>query len=310
MIFDAKCVAIKVVSQSNKEVASIDLIEKKPERISYSVPNMPVRACLLRQEDYPLLSVVNHWHDDFEFSYVQKGSMNYYVDGECCEITEGQMIFVNSDRMHYGFWNKKCECEFISSIFHPSLLDKKLSQKYLDCITNEKAPSFIIFHSEVLREKKIIDLALKLYENVIQSDDGFEFGIMSCIYELSQQLLKMIKTTPDAVQANNKHLEAMRRMVGFIQQKYTEKIMLTDIASAGFVSRSVCYEIFRKYLNKSPLEYLTEYRIFKSMEYLSEKNLTVAEISSLCGFSGASYFTETFRKIMRCTPTEYRQKRT
>lgn len=98
-------------------------------------------------------------------------------------------------------------------------------------------------------------------------------------------------------------------MVGFIQQKYTEKIMLADIASAGLVSRSVCCEIFRKYLNKSPFEYLTEYRIFKSTELLSENNLTVTEIASLCGFGGASYFTETFRKTMRCTPTEYRQKK-
>lgn len=288
---------------------STELIDDKSEIISYSVPNMPVRSCLSNQEDYPLLAVVNHWHNDFEFSYIKKGSMSYCVDGERCEITEGQMIFVNSARMHYGFWDKKCECEFICSIFHPSLLDNNLARKYLDRITNEKAPSFIILHPEVFREREIIELVLKLYENVIKSDDGFEFGIMSCIYEISQQLIKIIKAIPDAVQTDGRHLEAMHRMVGFIQQKYTEKIMLADIASAGFVSRSVCCEIFRKYLNKSPFEYLTEYRIFKSTELLSENNLTVTEIASLCGFGGASYFTETFRKTMSCTPTEYRQKK-
>jgi AraC-like DNA-binding protein len=37
--------------------------------------------------------------------------------------------------------------------------------------------------------------------------------------------------------------------------------------------------------------------------------LNVTEIAEQCGFGGASYFTETFRKIMGCIPTEYRSKR-
>jgi AraC-like DNA-binding protein len=55
--------------------------------------------------------------------------------------------------------------------------------------------------------------------------------------------------------------------------------------------------------------YLTEYRIGKSAELLISSSLNVTEIAEQCGFGGASYFTETFRKIMGCTPTEYRSKR-
>ena len=88
-------------------------------------------------------------------------------------------------------------------------------------------------------------------------------------------------------------------MVGFIQQKYSSKIALQDIAAAGYVCRSSCCSIFKEYLNQTPNAYLTEYRISKSVELLANPDLSVTEIAMQCGFSGSSYFTETFRKANR-----------
>jgi len=57
------------------------------------------------------------------------------------------------------------------------------------------------------------------------------------------------------------------------------------------------------------VSYLTEYRISKSIELLADSSRSMTEIAWKCGFSGSSYFTETFRKRLGCTPTEYREKR-
>ena len=81
---------------------SIELMDNKSEIIAYNVPDMPVKSCFSRQADFPMLSIANHWHSDFEFLYILKGKINYCVDGEKCTASEGQMIFVNSARLHYG----------------------------------------------------------------------------------------------------------------------------------------------------------------------------------------------------------------
>ena len=101
----------------------------------------------------------------------------------------------------------------------------------------------------------------------------------------------------------------MHKMVGFIQQKYSSKIALQDIAAAGYVCRSSCCSIFKEYLNQTPNAYLTEYRISKSVELLANPDLSVTEIAMQCGFSGSSYFTETFRKAIGCTPSDYRMRK-
>ena len=71
--------------------------------------------------------------------------------------------------------------------------------------------------------------------------------------------------------------------------------------------RSSCCKLFREYLHKSPVTYLTEYRIRRSMELL-DSSAPITEIAMNCGFSGASYFAETFRRVAGCTPGEYRKR--
>ena len=80
-------------------------------------------------------------------------------------------------------------------------------------------------------------------------------------------------------------------------------------AAAGYVCRSSCCSIFKEYLNQTPNAYLTEYRISKSVELLANPDLSVTEIAMQCGFSGSSYFTETFRKAIGCTPSDYRMRK-
>lgn len=96
---------------------SLRVLEDNSEIVNYTTDNLPIRSVTSVQEDYPTLSVVNHWHNDLEFSYVTKRYMLYSVNGERAELNEGDVIFVNSARLHYGYWEKKEECEFLCVLF-------------------------------------------------------------------------------------------------------------------------------------------------------------------------------------------------
>ena len=58
----------------------------------------------------------------------------------------------------------------------------------------------------------------------------------------------------------------------------------------------------------SPVDYLRYYRIEKSLEILRGTDNTITEIAYETGFSGASYFAETFRKYIGCSPLQFREK--
>lgn len=286
---------------------SIELMDNNSEIIKYNVPNMLIKSCTSRQEDYPTLSVIDHWHTDFEFSYLKKGTMLYSVNGEQCELKEGDMIMVNSGQLHHGFWKNICECEFVCTIFHPSLLNENASKKYIDNICINSEP-YYIFSRDNLNDRIVISLIDEINDFAEHPFDGYELEIMSRLYRLIYLLSEHFKGSNFKECTDRKKLEAMHKMVGFIQRNYSEKISLNDIAEAGIVCRSICCSIFKQFLDKTPVEYLTEYRISKSLDMLHDARLNITEISFACGFSGSSYFTETFSKIMKCTPSEYRKK--
>ena len=105
----------------------------------------------------------------------------------------------------------------------------------------------------------------------------------------------------------NRDLSIVKDMARFIQENYMEKISLADIAAAGAVGQSKCCKLFARFFFQSPTMYLTQHRLTKSMELLLNTDLPIIEIALSAGFSSASYYTETFRKWMGKTPTQFRK---
>ena len=108
-----------------------------------------------------------------------------------------------------------------------------------------------------------------------------------------------------ALQAISAHA---RYLSSVIIRRYSEKITLDDIAAAGMVSKSKCGTVFKRFLEKTPMEYLSEYRILRSAELLRDTGDSVSQIALKCGFAGASYYTEKFTEMIGITPTDYRKQ--
>jgi len=73
--------------------------------------------------------------------------------------------------------------------------------------------------------------------------------------------------------------------------------------------RSKCCRLFKQTLHQTAIEYLLHYRIKKSLNLLTETDLSISEILYRCGFNSASYYTEVFNKIIGTSPRDYRKEK-
>lgn len=96
-------------------------------------------------------------------------------------------------------------------------------------------------------------------------------------------------------------------MTGFIQQNYTSRISLKEIAAAGSVGISKCCKLFSRYFSQSPNLYLNQYRLNKSAQLLRETDMTITEIALSTDFGSASYYAESFRKWAGMSPGKFRK---
>jgi AraC-like DNA-binding protein len=81
-----------------------------------------------------------------------------------------------------------------------------------------------------------------------------------------------------------------------------------ELANNVGLSRSAFAQRFRRLVGEAPLEYLTNWRIFKASELLRGTDLRLAKIAQMAGYESDAAFSRVFRKAMEMSPGQYRSK--
>jgi AraC-like DNA-binding protein len=84
------------------------------------------------------------------------------------------------------------------------------------------------------------------------------------------------------------------------------KWTVAELASAATVSRSVLDQRFREILGRSPIKYLTEWRMHLADELLRTTDLGVSAISRRIGYESDEAFSRAFRRSHGASPGAWR----
>jgi len=94
----------------------------------------------------------------------------------------------------------------------------------------------------------------------------------------------------------------------FIEQNYSERITVEDLAEKLFLTRRTFERKFKKCTNCTAIEYLQKVRIEASKKALELGRKSVDEIMADVGYFDSQTFRELFKKITGLTPVEYKNK--
>lgn len=82
---------------------------------------------------------------------------------------------------------------------------------------------------------------------------------------------------------------------------------IEDLADSMKMGRSMFYRKIKSILGVSPIDFVKDMRVKRSVQLLNSGEYTVSEVAYMCGFSSPQYFSRVFKAAMECTPTEYRE---
>ena len=95
----------------------------------------------------------------------------------------------------------------------------------------------------------------------------------------------------------------------YINDNFTNDITVKDICEHLHYSRSYVSHVFVRYQAATMVDYINTLRIAKAQELLGNTDYSVSEIAIQVGFNEPNYFTNTFKKYAKTTPTKYRRQR-
>lgn len=247
-----------------------------------------------------------HWHDEIELSAIIRGEMKYNVNGEIITVREGEAFFINSRRLHFNFSPDKNDCEYICILLHPMLLrlNSTFEQEFVIPLINNQNLNYLKLSKQIPWQEEIRSEILQMYRE--RKETAAPLLVQSHFYKIWATLFTCVERIPPQ-KDDSKNLETVKAMINYIQENYEKKLTLPEIAAAGFIGQSKCCALFKEYIHSTPVLYLNQFRLRKSRELLRNPELSISEIAGMTGFSGSSYYTESYHKYYGETPSEYRK---
>lgn len=130
--------------------------------------------------------------------------------------------------------------------------------------------------------------------------ESVEDSLVSCLGEVSGILKENRRTFPE---------KKINEIQAYLEKEYASPdITVETMTSLFFISPSYLSKLFRQFMDKTFVEYLTGLRVSKACELLKTSDRKLFEISELVGYSDSRYFSSIFKKSTGMTPSQYRNK--
>lgn len=252
-----------------------------------------------------------HWHAEFEFVYIESGTVTFGIGENQFDLSEGNGVFINSKILHRFYSTKDAIIpNFVCMPFFLAPQDSLIYHKYILPVVTSSL-TFQILLAEVPWQAK----ALEIIRQIIAAQDS----ISSCELMTSSLLQKLWLEIYENVEIfhNEKPIKdssssqaRLQLMMQYIHQNYTQVISLDTLSSHATVSKSTALNLFRKYLHITPINYLINYRLKAAALLLINTEKKINTISNETGFNNVDYFCRLFKKHYHLTPTEYRKRKT
>lgn len=253
-----------------------------------------------------------HWHKAVEFFYMESGSLEYYTPKGKQLFPAGSGGMVNSNILHMTRPVAQTEKNVqLLHIFDVSLLageqGSRIEQKYITpIITNPQMDLIPLFPNNAI-EKKILERILEAF-HLSSNEFGYEMKLREALSEIWLMLFQLSPPAQVQQKAQNKSSDQIKLMMIYIHEHYQEKISISELAAAAYLSERECFRVFHNCLHMTPVAYIKTYRLQAACQMLARGNEPITSISHACGLGSSSYFGKVFREYAHCTPLEYRRK--
>lgn len=247
--------------------------------------------------NYPIY----HDHEFWEISYILAPCL-HKINGEEIRLEKNTILIVRP-------WDCHCFTDCKDSIGqinfklterHIKLLLDYIDEDFFDALKHENFRNLAI-KATLLLENEIREFIGKVFMKRVnkQTFVNCKFIVVKLLeYVYKFNIRKEENSTPPVIQ----------QAMSILSSPANFRTKTNDLLSNLGYSYIHLFRLFKKYTEKTPIEYFTESKMVYASNQLLFGNFTIVEIANLTGYATQSCFDVVFKKHFGVSPKEYRQK--
>ncbi len=280
--------------------------EEKKQHSSQLVPFSYYKSLI---PDY-FANVPLHWHGEFEVNLVIEGCAEFICGDNKFISHEGDIIIIPPNMLHAVYPHQNHRQLYDTIVFSHEMLGTAENNRCAAKCLKPLACGDFELNNLITKEHSRYDEIRTAVETIFSCAKGNTPLLDMLMKSELLRLFWLLETNGDIslTAPNATHrIEVIRPAIAYMNENFFENITIEQLAETVCLSKSYFMRRFREAAGVGAIEYLSQLRIKKACEILSQTDKTAAETAFACGFRNLSNFNRLFRKIAGCTPKEYRR---
>jgi AraC-like DNA-binding protein len=247
-----------------------------------------------------------NWHKEIELTLVIKGVVEAFVDGKSYLLYEDDFVLINSNDGHATLEKSQDTIALvlrIDPVYFEEYLDDYSSYIFGGVIEDSKKHNY-----NSVRLRSLLSELIELCDKSDISSRINAEGYVAMIAALIVKMFKPKKIESESLVRRRKQKEALKKTLEYIDKKYSEKLLIEDIANKAGYNRNYMSQYFKANMGISFQTYLNRIRLREATFELSNSEENISEIALKHGFPDVKAFNGSFKKSFGKTPSQYRKE--
>ncbi|WP_162463198.1 AraC family transcriptional regulator [Paenibacillus psychroresistens] len=255
-----------------------------------------------------------HFHAWYEIVFVHEGNGTFFIDKEWYSMKKGDVYTIAGDVIHKPLPSEPDPYDCSVIIFHPSLIHSHSLGEVFTLLQpfERKSDTTGYRHTLSINELNRCEVLLaEINKELLSGQSGGRHAAMILLHQILLEVNRRQNrkdTSPDMDKLTKSEIW-LKEILVYIDDNFLNiTLNLNILASQALVSPEHFSRVFKQVTGFSLPAYLGAKRIFKAKELLIQTAHTVSYIADICGYNSVSYFHQTFKKQVGCTPESFRHK--
>jgi AraC-like DNA-binding protein/mannose-6-phosphate isomerase-like protein (cupin superfamily) len=244
-----------------------------------------------------------HRHSFYVICLIRSGSGIHVIDFEEFEVRPNRLFIVSPLQVHFWKLNTNTNISLV-----------QFSERILN-FNNESVSSLLsilIMNRNYLdlssdQSNEVLSIAKKLEQETVETDNFSADIILGYLIVLCRLIERMaeIKDVHNQIKSKGNKMQLFLELV---EKNFTRNKGVSYCADELYITPNYLNMLSKKHFGKSASEMIASRIMLEAKKLLYHTTSDISQIAFELGYEDPSYFTRSFRRFERKTPSEFREE--